>query len=430
MATSQLELEKLIALGKDLDLKGTELRDWVDEQRDVLKRERDEERALRVKQREEERQQQQIEREEERQQQQIEREEERQQQQIERDRAEDANREKVKQLELQKEIEVIKRDTAAATAAGHKGNNTGNGQGHKSRAPKLPPFRQDVDDIDSYINRFERYATSQGWDRNTEWANSLAALIQGNGLFEYASLSIEESQDYDRVKQSVLGAYQLTADGFRKKFRETKPTQDDTGTKFVSKLSNYMKRWLELERVDTFEELQDLILREQFTDMCTRHHATFLKERNPVHIKEMGRYADQYIEAHGGWFNNSSKGKSNSKPNESRNIYINSNHNKNYPEDQNQGKTNPSPNYKGKNSSNNRDSSERRCFLCDKPGHYARDCRSKSSMAFLTEVVDEMVEKRRTQTSTDFQCKNNDTTQHNTNVEVGSCMMVIKPDKV
>ena len=142
MATSQLELEKLIALGKDLDLKGTELRDWVDEQRDVLKRERDEERALRVKQREEERQQQQ-----------IEREEERQQQQIERDRAEDANREKVKQLELQKEIEVIKRDTAAATAAGHKGNNTGNGQGHKSRAPKLPPFRQDVDDIDSFFQQ-------------------------------------------------------------------------------------------------------------------------------------------------------------------------------------------------------------------------------------------------------------------------------------
>ena len=62
MATSQLELEKLITLGKDLDLKGTELRDWVDEQRDVLKRERDEERALQAKQREEERQQQQIER--------------------------------------------------------------------------------------------------------------------------------------------------------------------------------------------------------------------------------------------------------------------------------------------------------------------------------------------------------------------------------
>ena len=149
--SSQMELEKLIAMGKDLDLKGINLQEWVNEQRDILKRERDEERTMRLKQRD-----------------------------IDSQIRESEQEDRLRQLELQKEIEEIKKATAEAMA--QSGNHGGNAH-VKSRAPKLPPFRQDIDDIDSYISRFERYALSQGWDKNTEWANCLAALIQGNGLF-------------------------------------------------------------------------------------------------------------------------------------------------------------------------------------------------------------------------------------------------------
>ena len=48
---SQIELEKLLDAGERLGLKGTDLKEWVDEQREILKRKIDDERNERAKQR-------------------------------------------------------------------------------------------------------------------------------------------------------------------------------------------------------------------------------------------------------------------------------------------------------------------------------------------------------------------------------------------
>ena len=138
-------------------------------------------------------------------------------------------------------------------------------------------------------------------------------MLQGSGLFEYASFPVEDCKDYDKVKEAILNAYHLNAEGFRKKFRDYRPTEDDTGTRFVTKLRNYLNRWMGLEKVSNFEELQDLILREQFVNSCDAELTTFLKERKPSSIKEMGKLTDQCVEAHGGWHPGHSKGKNSNK---------------------------------------------------------------------------------------------------------------------
>ena len=33
----------------------------------------------------------------------------------------------------------------------------------KAKSPKLPPFEENKDELDSYLARFERYALAQGW---------------------------------------------------------------------------------------------------------------------------------------------------------------------------------------------------------------------------------------------------------------------------
>lgn len=49
------------------------------------------------------------------------------------------------------------------------------------KLPKLPQFRDRFDDLDAYLLRFERFATSSGW-LESNWALSLSALTTGRAL--------------------------------------------------------------------------------------------------------------------------------------------------------------------------------------------------------------------------------------------------------
>ena len=60
------------------------------------------------------------------------------------------------------------------------------------KAPKLPAFSENSDTIDSYLQRFERFAQANGWDRE-EWAVSLSALLTGKALDVYSRLSDDDA---------------------------------------------------------------------------------------------------------------------------------------------------------------------------------------------------------------------------------------------
>ena len=47
-----------------------------------------------------------------------------------------------------------------------------------ARDPKLPYFEESKDKMDSYLSRFEKYATANKWDKNV-WAAYLSALLKG-----------------------------------------------------------------------------------------------------------------------------------------------------------------------------------------------------------------------------------------------------------
>ena len=95
--------------------------------------------------------------------------------------------------------------------------------GSKSLRPNLPKYEEQKDDIDAYIERFERFARSQGWREDT-WAVSLSSLLTGNGLEVYTSM---QPKDYPALKRAVLKCYWLT-EGFRLKFLDNKPEQGET----------------------------------------------------------------------------------------------------------------------------------------------------------------------------------------------------------
>ena len=90
-----------------------------------------------------------------------------------------------------------------------------------ARDPKLPYFEESKDKMDSYLSRFEKYATANKWDK-TVWAAYLSALLKGRALGVYDRLSTEDAAGY-KLNDALLKYFDMTERGFRKKFRYSRP---------------------------------------------------------------------------------------------------------------------------------------------------------------------------------------------------------------
>ena len=63
-------------------------------------------------------------------------------------------------------------------------------------------------------------------------------------------------------------------------------------------MSSYFDRWIEMAKVSkSFEDLYDLMLRDQFLHVCSQDLKLFLKERLPENLTRMANLADQYKDA-------------------------------------------------------------------------------------------------------------------------------------
>ena len=78
----------------------------------------------------------------------------------------------------------------------------------KAKSPKLPPFHEDKENIDAYLQRFERYAENQNWP-TSDWALNLSMLLTGKALDVHARLSRDEANDYKALKNALLKTFQL-----------------------------------------------------------------------------------------------------------------------------------------------------------------------------------------------------------------------------
>jgi len=144
--------------------------------------------------------------------------------------------------------------------------------------PKLPKFDEEKDDMDAFLERFERFAQCQDWPEES-WSINLSPLLTGKGLQVYSSMPAREAMEYRSLKAALLKCYQLNEEGFRKKFRESKPDTGETAPQYVSKLQIYFSRWMELAKVEeTYDALKDMMIRDQFLSVCHEDLATFLKE--------------------------------------------------------------------------------------------------------------------------------------------------------
>ena len=114
----------------------------------------------------------------------------------------------------------------------------------------------------------------------------------------YALLPSEHALDYDVLKDCLLRRFDKTEDDFKQKFRACRPESGETFQKFAVRLSGFFNRWIEMSGIALYyENLRDLMIRDQFLHVCNKDVLLFLKERVSKDIGEMSQLADRFKEA-------------------------------------------------------------------------------------------------------------------------------------
>ena len=68
----------------------------------------------------------------------------------------------------------------------------------------VPPFQE----VDKYFLHFEKVAENLKWPKE-HWTLLLQSVVIGKAREIYTQLSLEQSSDYDKVKELILKAYEL-----------------------------------------------------------------------------------------------------------------------------------------------------------------------------------------------------------------------------
>lgn len=244
-------LERVMALGKELGYTGVELREWVtaqikvEETKEAESLAREERRFQREEYQRQTAEKAQADlrsRQDAKSAEEAERLEKLKRDEMALEHAKLEQEERLKRMELdqQKELKLAelklaekKLDNGEGDSGSESDANASEASASSTRArrgkagPRLPPFDENKDNIDSYLRRFERYATLQQWP-DGDWATYLSALLKGKALEVYSRLSETEARSYLGLKAALLRKYQLTVEGFRKQFYSSRREREET----------------------------------------------------------------------------------------------------------------------------------------------------------------------------------------------------------
>ena len=105
-------------------------------------------------------------------------------------------------------------------------------------APVLPGFADGKDNLDSYLLRFETYATVAGWEQS-DWTTRPSPLLSGRPLDVYSGLSDEQARDYDKLQMALLQGSDFTEQEYRERFRAAKREEQESPSQFIVEIFNY-----------------------------------------------------------------------------------------------------------------------------------------------------------------------------------------------
>lgn len=159
----------------------------------------------------------------------------------------------------------------------------------------VPQFNER--DVDKFFMHFEKIAQQCKWPSNV-WTLMLQSVLKGKAQEVYSALSIEQSSQYDFVKQEVLKAYELVPEAYRQQFRGCRKSNEQTYVEFARDKAILFDRWCCSKDVKSFEQLKELVLVEEFKRCVHADIRTHLDEQHVDTLAKASTMADDYSLTH------------------------------------------------------------------------------------------------------------------------------------
>ena len=160
----------------------------------------------------------------------------------------------------------------------------------------VPPFQEK--EVDKYFLHFEKVAENLKWPKE-HWTLLLQSVVIGKAREIYTQLPLDQSSDYDTVKNLILKAYELVPEAYRQKFRNCRKEHDQTHVEFARNKEQLFDRWCSSKDVKSdHAKLRQLMLVEEFKRCIHSDVKSFLDEREVETLDVAARLADDYALTH------------------------------------------------------------------------------------------------------------------------------------
>ena len=160
----------------------------------------------------------------------------------------------------------------------------------------VPSFQEK--EVDKYFLHFEKVAENLKWPKE-HWTLLLQSVVIGKAREIYTQLSLEQSSDYDTVKEFILKAYELVPEAYRQKFRDCRKEHVQTHVEFARTKEQLFDRWCSSKKVGSdHAKLRQLMLVEEFKRCINSDVKAFLNEREVENLETAARLADDYALTH------------------------------------------------------------------------------------------------------------------------------------
>ena len=160
----------------------------------------------------------------------------------------------------------------------------------------VPPFQEK--EVDKYFAHFEKIADSLNWPKES-WVLLLQSVLVGKAQEIYGSLSVEQSSNYEHVKEAIIKAYELVPEAYRQKFRNYLKYDSKTHVEFAREKENLFNRWCHSKEIaQDFNKLKQMVLLEEFKDKVRPDIRSHLDEQKVEELEKAAIMADDYALTH------------------------------------------------------------------------------------------------------------------------------------